>query len=188
MIAVARDQDWRRLVILGPARQRQPRPWPLPLTGESPPAPLACMVEPAAQRVIYRHSRSTLAREVGGLMLGHVFEEQGRFLVNVIDALPARHTAAGPAHLTFTGDTWLDLAERRSELPDLMTVGWYHSHPGLGIFLSGSDTFIHRHYFADQPWYVALVVDPLSGEQGIFGWQDQRLVRFGLAGGNAQVR
>ena len=39
-------------------------------------------------------------------------------------------------------------------------VGWYHTHPGFGIFLSGMDLFIQDHFF-NLPWQVAFVYDPL---------------------------
>ena len=40
-------------------------------------------------------------------------------------------------------------------------VGWWHSHPGFGLFLSATD--INTHIFSFQisrPYSVALVVDP----------------------------
>lgn len=38
-------------------------------------------------------------------------------------------------------------------------VGWYHSHPDLGCFLSATDLTTHRRMFA-APFHVAIVVDP----------------------------
>jgi hypothetical protein len=56
-------------------------------------------------------------------------------------------------------------------------VGWYHSHPHFGIFLSDYDQFIHENFFR-EPWQVAYVVDPLLEQRGWFGWVDGKLVRF----------
>ena len=56
-------------------------------------------------------------------------------------------------------------------------VGWYHSHPRFGIFLSQYDVFIHSNFFAEQ-WQVAYVVDPVSGNSGIFGWENGEIVRY----------
>jgi hypothetical protein len=50
-------------------------------------------------------------------------------------------------------------------------VGWYHTHPDYGIFLSGQDLFIHRNFF-DQPLQVAYVVDPIRQTRGFFQWRD----------------
>ncbi len=37
-------------------------------------------------------------------------------------------------------------------------VGWYHSHPGYGLFLSQIDIDTHRYAFSER--HTALVVDP----------------------------
>lgn len=44
---------------------------------------------------------------------------------------------------------------------DYILVGWYHSHPGHTCFLSGTDLETQRTMF-DQPYHVALVVDPIG--------------------------
>jgi len=136
---------------------------------------LGYVIAAQAQRTIEAHAQAHRS-EVGGILLGEVYEEQGRYLVSITAALPARYTVSGMVHLTFTGRTWLDIIARRQRYPDSKIVGWYHSHPGLGVFLSSSDRFIHRSFFSDQPWYVALVIDPLTGELGVFGWDEDRIV------------
>ena len=48
-------------------------------------------------------------------------------------------------------------------------VGWYHSHPGFGVFLSEHDLFIQQNFFSN-PQQVAWVYDPHTDEEGCFGW------------------
>jgi len=170
------SEDWRRLVTLGRLWRKRPRRGVPPEYSAPPVGGRLCYVITAqAQHTIEAHAQAYRG-EVGGVLLGEVYEEQGRYLVSVTAALPARYTVAGMIYLTFTGWTWLDLIARRQSYPDSKMVGWYHSHPGLGVFLSGSDRFIHRSFFGDQPWYLALVIDPLTGEQGVFGWDEDRIV------------
>ena len=70
--------------------------------------------------------------------------------------------------MTFTQDTLLDLHEEMEQQhPGKLFVGWYHTHPGLGVFLSGYDTWLHEHFFPEL-WQVALVMDPHSPEGGFF--------------------
>lgn len=126
---------------------------------------------------IQEQARNLQTEEIGGILIGRVYEEQGRFLVTVEDVLKARHTVASIASLTFTDQTWLDLLQQRHMRADLLVTGWYHSHPGFGIYLSSSDLFIHRHFFRDQPWYLALVVDPISHEWGVFSWENNEVRR-----------
>jgi proteasome lid subunit RPN8/RPN11 len=58
-------------------------------------------------------------------------------------------------------------AEMDEHYPDKQIVGWYHTHPGMGVFLSPYDTWLHHHFFP-EPWQVALVIDPHSATGGFF--------------------
>jgi hypothetical protein len=46
-------------------------------------------------------------------------------------------------------------------------VGWYHSHPGHGVFLSAYDEFIQAQFFPEEG-QIAIVIDPQTGEEGVF--------------------
>ena len=67
------------------------------------------------------------------------------------------------------------MAHRDRQHPDKKFIGWYHTHPGFGIFLSGMDDFIQANWFS-EPWQIALVYDPTSEEEGIFVWRDGKTV------------
>jgi len=56
------------------------------------------------------------------------------------------------------------LAQRR----DSLVLGWYHSHPGLGLFLSGYDRRLHAQIFGHEPWSVALVIDAIADTRAFF--------------------
>ncbi|MCH7493594.1 Mov34/MPN/PAD-1 family protein [bacterium] len=60
------------------------------------------------------------------------------------------------------------VSKGREDHPDLRVVGWWHSHPGHGIFYSPWDEASHRTFFG-RPGLVGLVVDPTTGEKGWFG-------------------
>ena len=77
-----------------------------------------------AQRTIWNHARATPKVEVGGLLLGDVYQQGKSYLVNVTNALPARHTKAQALEVTFTSETWLELIASRSHYQEKMTVGW----------------------------------------------------------------
>jgi 26S proteasome regulatory subunit N11 len=47
-----------------------------------------------------------------------------------------------------------------------MVVGWYHSHPGFGCWLSGTDINTQSSFEALNPRAVALVVDPIQSVKG----------------------
>jgi len=47
-----------------------------------------------------------------------------------------------------------------------MVVGWYHSHPGFGCWLSSTDINTQSSFEALNPRAVALVVDPIQSVKG----------------------
>ncbi len=130
-------------------------------------------VTQAAYRTIDQHVVRTLTLEVGGMLVGHAYRSPaGSAYVVIEEALPARHVLHSRVHLTFTSDTLADMLARVDEsAPDKQIVGWYHTHPGLSIFLSSMDLWLHTHFFP-QPWHVALVIDPQAGHGGFFSYAE----------------
>jgi proteasome lid subunit RPN8/RPN11 len=119
------------------------------------------------------HAASDLEHEVGGVLVGQVRrEEQGDKLYIVIEkAIQARHTQFGPAHLTFTQDSLVQLnSELEERFPGKQMVGWYHTHPRMDVFLSSYDIWLHSNFFG-EPWQVALVIEPYAERGGFFCWQ-----------------
>lgn len=50
-----------------------------------------------------------------------------------------------------------------------MVVGWYHSHPGFGCWLSGVDMNTQQSFEALSDRAVAVVVDPIQSVKGKVG-------------------
>ncbi len=122
-----------------------------------------------------RHARSNTRQEIAGVLLGEVNYQRNTVLVHA--AIAAEHTQSSRGNVTFTHDTWAQInAVVDAEYSDQAIVGWYHSHPDFGIFLSNYDTFIHQNFFSAQ-WQIAYVVDPVRQEEGCFVWENGELVR-----------
>jgi len=177
-------------IRLSPVVEREPRPARMPLAhARRWISPYEEGLEPAArvfvtQRCFVRlcaHAGSDLDNEVGGALVGRwrVDRESGASFVVVEGALRAHHTRHGSAFLTFTQESLVALHEELEQrYPEREIVGWYHTHPRMGIFLSGYDTWLHEHFFP-EPWQVALVIEPHSSTGGFFarradGWLDPR--------------
>ena len=113
--------------------------------------------------------------ELGGVLLGGQYHDpQGRPFVLVTDSLRAQHYESTKGSFKFTHDTWQEITRQRDQFgPDVQMVGWYHTHPGWGVFLSGMDLFICEHFF-NRPLDVALVIDPCRDERGLFQWSDDQ--------------
>ena len=51
-------------------------------------------------------------------------------------------------------------------------VGWYHSHPGHGLFLSQTDMDTHMQFYQFSPYAISLVADPQSEEFGVWIYEN----------------
>ncbi len=132
------------------------------------------LISERAFRAAQVHADSSLDREVAGILIGPHPEKQpdGRYVVHVSDAIIAKHTRMQGASVTYTPESWRYVNDKLAEMyPDneAVIVGWYHTHPGFGIFLSGMDKFIHQNFFT-QLWHIAMVLDPLARQSGFFCW------------------
>jgi proteasome lid subunit RPN8/RPN11 len=112
-----------------------------------------------------KHAYSNLEAEVGGMLFGKVSENGA---AEIVGSIPALTAAAEQISLTFTHDVWADiLAKGEKQFPGEKIVGWYHTHPSFGLFLSEYDEFIQRNFFSSAG-QLALVIDPIAGEMGWF--------------------
>jgi len=99
-----------------------------------------------------------------GLLMGAL--DDGSLWVN--DIIPAGvemsevHCAFPPHRLAQVAN---DIVEGRIQG---RIVGWYHSHPGHGLFLSQTDLETHMQFHQFSPYSLSLVADPKSGEFGIW--------------------
>lgn len=116
------------------------------------------------------HAGSDLDNEVGGWLVGkwRADKKTGEQFVVVEAVLPAPFTRHGGAYLTFTQDTQVALYEKFEERhPGKNLIGWYHTHPRMGVFLSEYDTWLHNNFFPKH-YQVALVIEPHSSSGGFF--------------------
>jgi proteasome lid subunit RPN8/RPN11 len=127
--------------------------------------PLVVM-EAEVVRKIRQHARTSMKAEVCGVLIGNTEHER----MTVEACIAGINAAQGGAHVTFTQDTWEHIYKiKDKDYPEQKIVGWYHSHPGFGVFLSEHDLFIQQNFFSN-PQQIAWVYDPHTDEEGCFGW------------------
>ncbi|GAC1470177.1 MAG: hypothetical protein NVSMB9_15020 [Isosphaeraceae bacterium] len=145
------------------------------------PDDLPIFLHHATADAIERHALRDTLVELGGILLGKecLDDQTGEPFVFITRSIEAKHYANTQASFTYTHDSWEEISRDRDRLhPDLDIVGWYHTHPDFGVFLSGHDLFIQRHFFA-QPLQVAYVVDPVRQTRGFFRWRDGQMAQVG---------
>ncbi len=135
---------------------------------------LPMYVDLDAMRDMELHALSDTNVELGGVLLGGQYvDENGKPFVLITDSLRACHYKNSKGSFTFTHETWEQITRERDQFPDdVQMVGWYHTHPGWGVFLSGMDLFICNNFF-NKPLDAALVIDPCNDDRGFFQWVRQ---------------
>ncbi len=181
---------------VAPARRALPRV--LETVGQPPTAGLQVFLSKQAEEKILlaappkkpTESMADLTRaflgenECGGLLIGNVYvadlDGYDITFTAIADAIPADEADAGPTFVEMGATDLLAVASHLRQLrerqagvieADLRIVGWYHTHPGFGVFMSGTDQSTQRQVFG-MPWQVAVVYDSLNGEYGLFHGKD----------------
>jgi hypothetical protein len=132
-------------------------------------------------------------RETGGFLIGHLCRDESvpELFARVTAQVPARHTDASTARLSFTPETWTAaeaaIALRgRGEIP----LAWWHSHPLPGHclecppekrgscsraldFFSEQDETVHRAMFAAAYCTALVATGQPGGDFGfsLYGWR-----------------
>lgn len=129
---------------------------------------------------IKEHGRSSMHEEVCGVLVGALYWDDGPYLL-INARIEGKHASHQSGSVTFTSETWTYIHEElAAKHADRKIVGWYHTHPGFGIFLSNMDAFIHRNFFG-FPWQPAYVFDPQAETDGFFFANGDNLVQEEVA-------
>lgn len=111
-----------------------------------------------------KHGRAGVPMEVMGLMLGEFVDDYTIRCVDVF-AMPQSGTGVSVEAVDPVFQTkMLDMLKQTGR-PE-MVVGWYHSHPGFGCWLSGVDCNTQQSFEQLNPRAVALVIDPIQSVRG----------------------
>jgi 26S proteasome regulatory subunit N11 len=111
-----------------------------------------------------KHGRAGVPMEVMGLMLGQFVDD---YTINCVDvfAMPQSGTSVSVEAVDPVFQTkMLDMLKQTGR-PE-MVVGWYHSHPGFGCWLSSTDINTQSSFEALNIRAVALVIDPIQSVKG----------------------
>ncbi|KAF5843621.1 putative COP9 signalosome, subunit CSN5 [Dunaliella salina] len=106
------------------------------------------------------HARSGGEMEIMGMLQGKIVQDA--FIVIDVFALPVEGTETRVNAQAEAYEYMVDFADSNKKVHRLENVvGWYHSHPGYGCWLSGIDcsTQMLNQQFQDP--FLAIVVDPV---------------------------
>lgn len=110
----------------------------------------------------------------GGLLLGYACRGLRRPFVLVTHVIEGPYVKAQHGGADFSVGSWprwaAAIEDARSENPDLLVVGWFHSHPAEGCTLTSYDRLVHRRMFK-QPWQIAWVIDPVAQASALYRFE-----------------
>jgi proteasome lid subunit RPN8/RPN11 len=119
--------------------------------------------------------------EVMGLMLGQVFADRG-IEYTVVRDVATTDLDASSTRVRFRRDGFEKLFASMDDIGfDHIVTGWYHSHPGHGVFMSPTDVDTQRGMFSSS-YHRAVVIDPINKEIGAYrlGKVDVEAVPFAI--------
>lgn len=129
-------------------------------------------------KALEKYALEDTSKERGTILLGDYCEEMGKTHVIISDYIEAKYTDASASTLTFTHETWdYVYKEHDSKYPDKKIIGWQHTHPSYGIFLSNYDLFIQENFF-NLPFQIAYVIDPIQSLRGFFQWKNGKIEKL----------
>ena len=110
------------------------------------------------------HGRAGIPLEVMGIMVGQFVDE---YTCRVVDVFVVPQTATGQSVEAVDEAYQVEMMDRLKLIgrPENL-VGWYHSHPGFGCWLSGMDVEQARSYEQQLERSVSLVIDPIQSVRG----------------------
>ena len=105
-------------------------------------------------------------KEVLGLILGEICrDEEGEY--SVASGTATAGLDATGVSVRFDQDSLEDLFASIDESGGDAVIGWYHSHPGFGCYLSDVDVKTHSGIFGEGKGF-AVVLDPSDGTLMVF--------------------
>jgi proteasome lid subunit RPN8/RPN11 len=126
---------------------------------------------PEVHAALWKHAGEDTSVEICGVLVGTWHRDDVGPFVKVVESIRGEGATTKFAEVTFTHQTWAKInAEMDTKFAAMKIVGWYHTHPDFGIFLSDRDRFIQEHFFSG-PGQIAHVIDPVRRTEGVFVWR-----------------
>ena len=109
--------------------------------------------------------------EMGGLILGKIFQNLSldKTVVLMESIIKSEYHKSSSVSLEMGAGIW-NVANNSLD-NEQAVVGWYHSHPNLGAFFSGTDRMNQKANFS-SPFHIGLVYDPVREELASFRGAD----------------
>ena len=109
-------------------------------------------------------------KEIFGYLIGSILKWDDKLYVKIEDLLfllgaihSEEYSTAQIEGAAGKYESKFQRLKRKRGNSSLRIVGWWHSHPDFGCFLSNTDLKTQKYFFPES-YQVALVVDPIRNE------------------------
>jgi 26S proteasome regulatory subunit N11 len=121
-------------------------------------------ISPLSILKMLRHGKAGIPLEVMGLMLGDYVDD---YTVKCIDVFSMPQSGTETTIESIDEGFQVKMVEMLKQTGrNEIVVGWYHSHPGFGCWLSSVDINTQKTFEQQVPRTVAVVVDPIQSVRG----------------------
>ena len=126
-------------------------------------APYPIFFQQEAVIALQEHLKSSPTQAIFGFLIGDVYRDpENGALYTVIDKmLKLSQAIYGDKTEVVVSRLWERMQEQLRKASASL-LGWYHSHPGQGGFLTAHDVETHEKFFT-EPWQVAILVAAEAG-------------------------
>jgi 26S proteasome regulatory subunit N11 len=121
-------------------------------------------ISPLSLLKMLRHGKAGIPLEVMGLMLGDYVDD---YTVKCIDVFSMPQSGTETTIESIDEGFQVKMIEMLKQTGrNEIVVGWYHSHPGFGCWLSSTDINTQKTFEQQVERTVAVVVDPIQSVRG----------------------
>lgn len=102
--------------------------------------------------------------EIGGFLLGRYtwMADKKQYLVSLDEFVAVSSEGLSNYQWEVSTESLVrDLGSAQDRFPDLCVLGWFHTHPGHGLFLSKPDLVIHNGFFREK-YQLAMEIDSMT--------------------------
>ena len=126
-------------------------------------SPYPIFFQQEAVIALQEHLKSSPTQAIFGFLIGDLYRDpETGVLYTVIDkTLKLSQAIYGDKTEVVVSRLWDRMQEQLAKASASL-LGWYHSHPGQGGFLTTHDVETHEKFFTD-PWHVAILVAAEAG-------------------------
>jgi len=144
------------------------------LIGESPTG-LKIYLEDYVYTYLYKYAKFYRGEERAAALIGTFMEDSGQMCAVISGAVQIPPETKGETGELFL-ETHLEEIQKQMEkyFPDKELMGWMHTQPGYGIFLTTQDLLIQKKYFKEA-FQTLMIIDPIEDMDAFFAWEREEL-------------